>query len=169
MPMTASGNEVRHPPVSRPVPTAADMEARLSVDVDRPIGHVFECTNDHVCEWSETCVSEEVIEDTGGGGTRFRILTRDRGCDIPLDGLVTAWDPPRYAAIHLTGAQFDIDVDYTFEEREGGTRVTQHSIVRGKGMTRVMFFLLGWLMRRSGCDAQRKELDGLESFGEARG
>ncbi|MDP6538334.1 MAG: hypothetical protein QF903_04395 [Planctomycetota bacterium] len=95
------------------------------------------------------------------------MLTRDRGRDIPLDGLVTAWDPPRSTAIQLTGAQFDIHVDYTFEQVEGGTRVTQHSIVRGKDVTKLMFFLFGWLMRRSGCDAQRKELEGLKRFCEA--
>ncbi len=38
------------------------MESELSIEVDRPIAEVFECANDHLTEWSLTCVEEEVLE-----------------------------------------------------------------------------------------------------------
>jgi hypothetical protein len=42
MPMPASGNAMRYPPPPNPLQPAAAMEATLSVDIDRPIEHVFD-------------------------------------------------------------------------------------------------------------------------------
>ena len=38
------------------------MEAELSVEIDRPIDEVFVHANEHLTEWSVTCVEDEVIE-----------------------------------------------------------------------------------------------------------
>jgi hypothetical protein len=46
--------------------------------------------------------------------------------------------------------------------------VSLRSVVDGKGRMRVMFFLSGWLMKRSSCDAATKELDSLKAFCEGR-
>lgn len=58
--------------------------------------------------------------------------------------------------------------DPSFEEDGDGTRVTQRSEVSGKGLTKLMFFLFGWMMKRSGCDARKKELASLKAYCESR-
>lgn len=40
---------------------------------------------------------------------------------------------------------FDIDIDYIFEAINGGTRVTQHSIITPKGLFEIMLSFLGCL------------------------
>ncbi len=146
------------------------MESRLSVDITRPISEVFEYTTDNLAEWSITCVEEEVIEEKPGGvGTTFRVVTEDRGRRMVLQGVVTANEPPRRNAVHLDGDQFEIDVEYLFEEIASGTRVTQHSVVHGKGFFKVIFILMGWLMSRAGCKAQEAELASLKEHCEAHG
>ncbi len=146
------------------------MESRLSVDINRPIAEVFEYSTNNLAEWSITCVEDEVIEEKPGMvGTTFRVVTEDRGRRMVFQGVVTAHEPPHRNAVHLDGDQFDIDVEYLFEEIASGTRVTQHSVVRGKGFFKVFFVLMGWLMSRAGCKAQESELASLKEHCEARG
>lgn len=44
------------------------MKSEISIEIDRPIAEVFEYTNNNVPEWSDTVVSDEVIEEKEGGG-----------------------------------------------------------------------------------------------------
>ena len=108
-----------------------------------------------------------MIDDKDGVGTTFRMVTEDRGRRMEFRGVVTEWEPPHRSAARLEGDHFNIDVDYRFEDLGGRTRVTQHSIVQGKGFVKVMFFLFGWAMKKSGCKAQENELASLKSHCEA--
>lgn len=145
------------------------MRSEASVVINRPIAEVFQLTNDDVPQWSIIVVSEEKFGDTPGVGAKFRTVTNDRGRQMEFDGEVTRWDPPYASAIHMVGKAFNIDAAYTFEDYDGRTRVTQVSNVQGKGLTKVMFFCLGWMFRKSSCDALQKELDSLKQFCEGQG
>lgn len=139
------------------------MQTEASVVVNRPIEVVFDYTNDHVTEWSKTAVEQEVLEKTPQGvGTRFRMVTEDRGRRMEFEGVVTRYDRPRASAVRLEGKAFDIVAEYSFEDLgDGRTRVTQRATIHGKGLTRMVLALFGWLMKRSGCKAQREELESL--------
>lgn len=149
----------------------APMRQEMSVDIARPIAEVFDYTLQNVPEWSITVVSDEVLElvNDGGVGTTFRTLTEDRGRQMEFTGKVLRHEPPHLSAIELVGQYFDIDVEYRFESVGAGTmtRVTQNSEVRGKGFTKVMFALFGWMMKKSSCDALEKELQSLKRHAEA--
>ena len=81
---------------------------------------------------------------------------------MEFDGVTTLWEPPTKSAISLTGKSFDIDAEYRFEDFNGRTRVTQESTVRGKGVTKIIFFLFGWLMNKQGSKAVSRELESLK-------
>ena len=139
------------------------MQQQASVDIDWPIDEVFEYTNSKVAEWSQTVVEDEVIEEKPEGvGTTFRCLTEDHGQQMEFQGVITRYEPPKVSAIHLTGKAFDIDAEYVFEDLGGRTRVTQESTVTAKGMLRVVFFLCGWMMKKSTCKAVENELENLK-------
>ncbi|MEM7477882.1 MAG: SRPBCC family protein [Planctomycetota bacterium] len=138
------------------------MHSTASVEIDRPIDEVFEYTNGKVAEWSRTVVEDEVIEDKGGVGDTFRCVTEENGQRMEFHGTTTAWEPPKRSAIQLIGDSFDIQAEYRFEDLNGRTRVTQESDVSGKGFTRVMFFLIGWLLTKQGCKAAQSELESLK-------
>ncbi len=143
------------------------METAASVIIDRPIEQVFKLTNDHVPEWSIVVVSEEVIEKTPQGvGTKFRTVTEDYNRTMEFDGTVTKYDPPHASTVELKSDAFDIVAEYTFEEVIDKTRVTQKSVVTGKGFFKVILWAMGWTMRSSSCKALQKELDSLKSFCE---
>ena len=139
------------------------MKQQASVEIDRPIDEVFEYTNNHVAEWSITVVEDEVIEEKPEGvGTTFRCVTEDHGKKMEFQGIVTRHEPPNASAIHLTGQHFDIEAEYLFEDLGGRTRVTQRSAVSPKGFFTVLFFLFGWMMKKSACKAQENELNSLK-------
>ncbi len=144
------------------------MNNEASIEIDRPIDQVFKYTNEHVDEWSIIVVEDEVLEDknNGGVGTKFRVVTEDRGKKMEFQGVTTHWEPPKLSEVHMVGDYFDIIAEYRFEDLGGRTRVTVCSSVKGKGFTSVMFFLFGWLMKKSSCDAQSKELESLKSHAE---
>ncbi len=145
------------------------MKAEMSIEINRPPEAVFHAVENDICEWSLTCVEDTpILETPERVGSTFHLVTEERGRRMTFEGVVTEHDPPRVTACHLTGQHFDIDVHYTFEKTDGGTRLTHRSEVTGKGFARVMFALLGWAMRRSGCDALRRELESLKAFCESR-
>lgn len=145
------------------------MRNEASVEVDRPIDEVFRLTNEHVADWSTIVVEDDVLEENPEGvGTTFRTVTEENGNRMEFQGVVTRHDPPHSSAVRMTGKAFDIEVEYTFEDLGGRTRVTQISNVAGKGFFKVFLALFGRLMSKSSCRALRKELDSLKRFCEER-
>ena len=142
------------------------MKSHAAIEIDKPIDEVFPRTNEDVATWSLTCVEDELLEDKDGVGTTFRIVTEERGRRMDFDGVVTKWEPPTLSGVYLTGKQFDIDVDYVFEDLGGRTRVSVSSVVTGKGLFKLMLAVMGVFFRKSGCDAQSRELESLKSYCE---
>lgn len=139
------------------------MQAEASVEINRPIEDVFDFTNEHVPEWSITVVEDSIIEETPDRvGTTFRCLTQSQGKEMEFQGVVTRWERPHVSASELVGESFDIEVAYFFEKTTEGTRVTQKSIVSPKSFLKVFFFLFGWMMGKSSCDAASNELENLK-------
>lgn len=137
-----------------------------SIEIDRSIEDVFELTNNHVAEWSVIVVEDTVVEGDGGVGSRFHMVTEEKGRRMEFQGIVTRHDPPYRNAIQMTGELFDIEAEYTFEDLGGRTRVTQHSRVSGKGYFRPILMIFGLFMRKSSCDALHNELRSLKQFCE---
>lgn len=145
------------------------MQSEMSIEIDRPIEAVFDFTTNNVAEWSLTVVEEELFDQTPDVvGSMFRIVTEERGKRMVFDGVVTLHEPPTAHSIHLKGQPFNIDAEYRFEDLGGRTRVTQRSTVTGKGLVKVLFAAIGWMMRKSCHDALAKELQNLKRLVEAR-
>ncbi len=146
------------------------MKTEASIEIDRPIEQVFELTNGNVAKWSTVVTEEVVIEDRNNGdvGTKFRLVTEERGKQMVFDGEVTEHRPPRSSRSRLTGKYFDIDAHYLFEDlRNGRTRVTQQAEVTGKGLVKVMMFFMGLFMKKSGNESAQKEMRSLKAFVES--
>ena len=130
------------------------MKTELSVTIDRDIEKVFDYTNNNVPNWSQTVISDEVIEEKNGGGagTRFLIVTEERGKQMEFQGEVIQYDPPNVSHSILRGISFDIDVRYDFEAKGAKcTLVRQTSVVKPHGIfLKTMFFTMGWLMKPLG-------------------
>ena len=145
------------------------MESTCSIEIGRPIEAVFDYTLNKISEWSIVVVEDEVTSDGPVGvGTTFRTVTEERGDRMEFDGKVTKHEPHTTHSVTMKGKSFDLEVDYTFEDLNGSTRITQHSRVNAKGFLKVFFFLFGWLMKKGGCDAVQKEFENLKRLCESR-
>lgn len=143
------------------------MRQEASVEISIPIDEVFPLTTEHVAEWSNVVLEDEVLDEKPDGvGTTFRSVTEDHGRRMEFQGVVTRHEPPHAHGVQLTGEAFDIEVAYLFEDLSGRTRVTQVSDIAPKGFLKVIFVLFGWMMKKSSCRALEKELNSLKSFCE---
>lgn len=145
------------------------MRSEQSIEIGKPIEEVFDVTVNRVPEWSVIVVEDEMIDEKPGGvGSTFRVVTEDHGRRMEFDGLVTVHQPPTAHTVEMKGRQFDIEAAYRFEDLSGRTRVTQVSTVHPKGVFKVMFALFGWMMRKSSCEAQARELASLKQLAEGQ-
>ena len=102
-------------------------------------------------------------KNSGGVGTTFRSVTKERGKRMEFADEVTRYERPTVSTVMLIGKSFDIEaID------ENRTRVTQNSDVTPKGFLKVFFFLFGRLLKKGDCDAEQKELKNLKRLCEAR-
>ena len=144
------------------------MTMTASVIIERPIEKVFELTNDHVTEWSNIVEEEHMLEVTPkGAGSTFRTVTSEHGRRMTFEGVVTTYTPPTASGIEMEGDAFSLTADYDFEEVPSGTRVTQRSTVRGKGIFKIILPVVGLFMRKSNCKELQNELDRLKAFCES--
>ena len=141
------------------------MQNHGSIEIDRPIDEVYWLTVDHVPEWSIIVAEDSpVLQTPEVVGSTFPTVTIDRGQRMEFDGVITKFNPPHLHAVKMTGKLFDIDAEYTFEDLESRTRVTQSSRVYPKWFLRIIFALFGWMMKKGSCQAQQRELESLKRF-----
>lgn len=140
------------------------MKSNASVDIARDPETVFKFAIEHVPEWSSVVVSDELVNDVNNNspGTTFKVVTEDKGKRMEFDGEVLVNDPPSKHRSIMKGEYFDMDVTYLFEEVNGKTRVSQEADVQPKGFLKVVFFLIGWMMKNGGCRAAQNELENLK-------
>ena len=142
------------------------MKTELSIEIDCPIGRVFEYTCDNVPDWSESVLSDELIEskNDGGAGTTFHIVTEERGKKMEFHGEVLSRVVPTETRILLRGEMFDIDVQYFFADLGGKrTKVTQESEVNPHGwLMKTMFAATGWMMKGMSRRALQKDFETLK-------
>ncbi len=143
------------------------MKSEASVEIDRPIDEVFDCAVRKVVDWCSIVVSDEVVNETPDMiGTTFKTVTNDRGREMVFDGQVIEHAPPNRHVVEMTGKQFDVKAEYSFEDIGGRTLVTERCEVKGKGFFRFMFIIMGWLMRKASCRDLARELENLKNFAE---
>ena len=76
------------------------MQSEITITIKRPIQEAFDFATTKVAEWSLIVVEDEITHEVDGGGvgTRFHVVTEDRGKRMPFDGVLTLHEPPNAAA-----------------------------------------------------------------------
>lgn len=147
----------------------ANMQTEASIEIDRVIDEVFDLTTEDVSLWSITVVEDTPLDSTPKGvGSEFICVTEKRGRQMEFAGTIKEHNRPFRHVVELVGKSYDIVADYRFEQLDDRTRVTEVATIRPKGLTRVMFFLIGWMFKKAGCNAMQRELDNLKAFCESR-
>lgn len=121
------------------------MKQTCSVEIAAPPHAVFRWVTepDKLAQWIAVLESSETIEDRPEHvGSRFRQTFREHGREFTMEGVTTHWQQDRAVTVELTSSMMDMTIAQDLEPISTGTRLTQRTDLRFKGVMKVM----GWLM-----------------------
>lgn len=124
---------------------------RLSIVIRRPVEDVFAVLTDvtKTGRWFPADVEEHWTSPPpiSVGSTR-RATVRILGLRLSNDAVVTAYDPPRHAALRVLSRAVPLDVALHFAPVDGGTRVDVDLLEAATGPMKVVApALLRWYAR----------------------
>ena len=94
-------------------------------------------------KWQTTVTKYEIIKETPQRvGTTFTEYIEENGHGTEMRGILTGFVPNKMLAFHLEGEYNTIDVNFTLNEKEGITQITQHADVHFRGMLKVLSIFL---------------------------
>jgi dehydrogenase/reductase SDR family member 12 len=142
---------------------------RTTVDSSRPVEETFHYLADfsNAEEWDPGVTEGERVGDgVVGTGSRFRLVARFLGRDVPMEYEITAFESPHRVVLeadeHTVRSVDEIRVETA---EDGGTRVTYEADLRLKGpLGGVLDPLLGVIFRRIG---DRADAGLRQTLGEA--
>lgn len=123
-----------------------------SVAINRPVEEVFAfvTTEDNDPKWVKAMEESKMTsEGPTGVGSTGRQVSRFMGKRMEIDYVVTEWEPNRYWTMRTTkGASFPVQGTQSFEEIEGGTKITVDFQVETKGFFKLADPLIALMMKR---------------------
>jgi hypothetical protein len=99
-------------------------------------------------------------------GTTFREIVEENGQGTELQGVVTSYKPNQLIAFHLSGKFNVVDVQYSLEQIEGRTRLTQKAVVRFRSFMSVLSILVGPMLKKKLVEQSQKEFARLKELCE---
>ena len=95
-------------------------------------------------EWMTSVTKTEIIKETPNMvGTTFREYIEENGQGTEMRGVITEFISNKRLAFHLEGDFNSTEVDFTLEEKDGITQLTQNAKVHFKGILKVMSIFCG--------------------------
>lgn len=146
------------------------MKQTHHIDIQAPPEKVFRVLDDpeKIIEWSAGVVENENLTETEGKvGSTFRQVYEERGRRMEFQGVVTRYEQDHAIGVHLEGSGFNLDVDYSLQPIESGTRLVQDSEVHFKGLWKVMAFVMTPFMKKAGCKQLEEDFGRLKAMAEA--
>lgn len=145
------------------------MKISCSIDIESTPEEVFHWLDNpqRAMVWMSSVSRTEMLHQTPGVvGTTFRETIQENGQSTQLRGVITAFEPNRLIAFHLSGEFNDVDVQYRLEEVDKHTRLTQRAHVRFKSLMRVVSIAMGPVFKKKIMDQARGEFERLKELCE---
>jgi uncharacterized protein YndB with AHSA1/START domain len=127
------------------------MKISHTIDIKSTPEKVFYWLEDpcRVMEWMTSVTKTEIMKETPNMvGTTFREYIEENGRGTEMRGVVTDFVSNKRLAFHLEGDFNTAEVDFTLEEKEGMTQLTQNAEVHFKGILRVLSIFFGSFFKK---------------------
>src|SRR5574342_320631 len=122
----------------------------VTIHINRPVEQVFTFLADtkNLRSWQSNLVeNEQLTEEPLRVGSRFREVRRTGPGNSEIQAELTVFEPnKRFATKTLTKPQ--VTVSYTFDEENGGTRITYKFIMITSGLMRLLEPLIAGSMKK---------------------
>ena len=116
------------------------IQHEATIHINRPVEQVFTFLADtkNLRSWQSNLVeNEQLTEGPLRVGTRFREVRRTGPRNSEIQAEITVFEPnKRFATKTLTKPQ--VTVSYTFDEENGGTRITYKFVMITSGFMRLL-------------------------------
>lgn len=122
----------------------------VTIHIKRPVEEVFAFVADtkNLRSWQSDLVeNEQLTEEPSRVGSRFREVRRTGPRNSEIQAEMTVFEPnKRFATKTLTKPQ--VTVSYTFDEQNGGTRITFEFVMMTSGFMRLLEPLIAGSMKK---------------------
>lgn len=98
--------------------------------------------------------SERIGDDALGVGARYRLGIRRRGRVVPMEYVVTAFEPRRRVVLSGSGSGVAAIDDIRFSQTDQGTRIDYTADIRLTGLLRLLAPFAGGSFRKIAQDAR---------------
>jgi hypothetical protein len=130
--------------------TVGRFSEHADVAVTAPVAFDYVTDQSTLADWNDHVTHAEVID--GGAvrlGSRLRQQRRRDNREFDLTFEVTAHEPPRRHTVKGTVFGVDTTMEFTFEPRDAGTRVTMAATVKGRSLRALLAPLVTREMHKS--------------------
>lgn len=145
------------------------MKISSQIEIAAPQETVFYWIEDpsRAMKWMTSVTHTEIIDQKPNLiGTTFREYVEENGSGTEMEGVITDFVPNQRIAFHLEGSFNIVDVDFTLQEREGMTQLTQRADVRFKGQLKVLSLFFGPAFKRKIKGQMEQEFSTLKALCE---
>lgn len=127
------------------------------LDIERPIEDVFAFVGDFANSehWDPGVASaRRLTDDPIQVGTRYELVVRFNGKEMPMTYEVTRWDPPNLVELEGRGARTTALDEIRFTATQsGGTRIDYRADIRLRGPLRILEPFMRKRFEQVGTDA----------------
>jgi uncharacterized protein YndB with AHSA1/START domain len=134
------------------------MKTSTTTLIDAPASTIFLWLEDNqrLKQWVPNLVEDEpLIETPERVGSCFRQVFVEKGREMEMEGEITAYVPNERMRVMMTGAMFNLDVDYKLRAlSETRTEVMQDTEIAFKGVLKLMTPIMWLTSKLSSKDPQ---------------
>lgn len=102
------------------------MKIESSIHINRPVTEVFDFIMDYSRhhEWSGAVRVDLLTDGPPGVGTKVNYVGKFLGRELATESVITVFEPPHRMGYRIEMSGMNADALQTFEEENGGTRMT---------------------------------------------
>ena len=127
------------------------MKVLNTIEIKNTAEKVFYWLEDpcRAMEWMTSVTKTTIIQETPNMvGTTFREYIEENGRGTEMHGVVTNFVLNKRIAFHLEGDFNSVDVDFTLEEKDGITQMTQNAEIHFKGILKILSIFMGYFFKK---------------------
>lgn len=125
--------------------------------------------DDRLKQWIPNLIEDEALVETPNKvGSTFRQVFLENGKEMEMTGEIMAYVENERMRVDMQGKMFELDVDYILKPlSETQTELTQDTIIKFKGLLKIMAPIMFLMSKLSSKDPQAEAHDRLKSMCEA--
>jgi uncharacterized protein YndB with AHSA1/START domain len=118
-------------------------------------------------QWMTSVTKTKIIKETPNKvGTTFTETIEENGRELEMRGEIIDFIPGKKIAFHLESNIHNVKVNFTLQEIEDGTILTQNANIHFKGLLKIMIIVFGYFFKKKILKQIKSEFEKLKKLCE---